>query len=263
VVCNEMRAFVLMRAIENALRELVVEELSATFGQKWHRTQMPEDVAQKYRDAITVERRYSLMHLVPHHPIYYIDFPDLKKIITRNDNWTNAFQAIFGRNKDVILSMFAELEPLRNAIAHNRTLSTTSVRTIEDASDGLRTALGAQRFDSMAGRSTVAPDVHEILCNLRWESQVASNRIRHCTVCVPLDVWQQTAGLWWFEENYLGSDLSPIRAFFELAKEYRALPRSMGDGYRVERWLAERRFEQLFELMDSSWRPLKIPEQKL
>jgi hypothetical protein len=251
-----------MRAIEIALREIIVEQLSAVFGARWHKTQVPEDVRLKFGDAITVERRYPWLQLVPHHPIYYTDFPDLKKIITRNDNWTKAFAPVFGRSKDVILNMFTELEPLRNSIAHSRAISPVSVDIVETARERLRTALGADRFDVAVARTTLALDVYEILRALRQEGEVVSGRIRQCDPRVTLQVWLKAKDQWWFEETYIGADLAPIRAFFALAQDYCALPRSMVDGYRIERWLVERQFEQLAGSLRSSWQALKTPDNQ-
>jgi hypothetical protein len=230
-----------------------VEELSASFGPKWYRTQLPEDVRQKFKDAVTVEKRYPWLQLVPHHPIYYTDFPDLKKIITRNDNWLTAFQTTFGRNKDVVLGMLAELEPLRNAIAHNRAISAPAVNLIEDARERLRTALGPRRFDQLAAGNTVAPDVRATLFSLRQEGNAASYRMGRCERGLVLEVWVQAKDQWWFDDNYLSTDLEPIRAFFHLAQDYNDLPRSMGDGYCIERWLAEQQFEPVSQSLDASW----------
>lgn len=53
--------------------------------------------------------------------IYYVDFPDYIKIITRKDNWNDVFAPIFG-NREAVSTKLRELEPIRN-IAHSRDIS--------------------------------------------------------------------------------------------------------------------------------------------
>lgn len=55
-------------------------------------------------------------------PIYYIDFTDYVKIITRRDNWAEIFQSIF-KDKEMVSVKLRELEPIRNSIAHFRKLN--------------------------------------------------------------------------------------------------------------------------------------------
>ena len=52
-------------------------------------------------------------------PIHWINFPEYQKIITRRDNWREAFQKYFKDSKN-ISSKLDELEPIRNKIAHMR-----------------------------------------------------------------------------------------------------------------------------------------------
>lgn len=63
------------------------------------------------------------------HEIFYTDFPDLKKIVEKRDNWREVFGDIFGR-KEVLVKL-DELYPLRNMIAHNRYLTKENADTME------------------------------------------------------------------------------------------------------------------------------------
>jgi hypothetical protein len=126
----------------------------------------------------------------------------------------------------------------------------------------LRTVLGVNRFEAMVALNTVAPDVRACLTSLRREAQILAAGMRRCGPSPALRTWRQIKDQWWFEDAYLCSDLEPIRAFFTVAESYRALPRSMGDGYETERWLVERRFEELETALRVSWDQLNIPEPK-
>jgi hypothetical protein len=256
---REIQAFLQLRAVENVLRELIIEQLTESFGPRWQRTQVPDDIRRKLYDAIAIERRYKWVDLIPYHPIYYTDFPDLKKIIERNDNWTNAFRAVLGDRKDIISGMLSELEPLRNAIAHGRSLGLSSARIVANARGRFHTALGEERFSSLLTRSTVAPNVFELLTLLRTEGEIAAEQMAACGTLSILERWNEMKSQWWFDDDYLGADLAAVRAFFELAGEYRALTRARGDGYRVDRWLTARKFEEALTSYRESWSFLGDP----
>ena len=62
--------------------------------------------------------------------IFYVDFTDYVKIITRKDNWKQVF-----KNKEAISVKLRELEPIRNAIAHFRELSHRELEKLKLLSD--------------------------------------------------------------------------------------------------------------------------------
>jgi hypothetical protein len=97
---NSVEAFTLLYCIENALREFIIDSLSNFSGPKWYKTRLPGDVLKKFKEAKIYERSIAWLELVPHHPLYYIDFADLRKIIEQNNNWTEIFKELF-LNKNV------------------------------------------------------------------------------------------------------------------------------------------------------------------
>ena len=88
---ENIRIYCHLYIIENAVRELIVELLSAIDGPRWYKKRLPGDVLGKYREGVEFERGIKWFQLIPLHPIYYIDFPDLKKIIERDNNWVNPY----------------------------------------------------------------------------------------------------------------------------------------------------------------------------
>ena len=114
-------------AIENGLRELIISSLATAAGPRWYRSRLPGDVLDKYRQGATIERSTSWTQLVPHHPMYYVDFADLRKILERDDNWRDSFEVIFKR-RDLLASTLSELEFIRNKIAHNRKATLQDLR---------------------------------------------------------------------------------------------------------------------------------------
>jgi hypothetical protein len=167
-----------------------------------------------------------------------------------------------GGRKDIVIGMLSELEPLRNAIAHNRSLGPSSARIVGNARERLHTALGEQRYTSLLTRSTVAPNVPKRLILLRTEGEIAAEQMAACAGVSVLEYWGGIKSRWWFDDEYLGTDLAAVRAFFELAEEYRALPRARGDGYRIERWLKSRQFEEAVTSYRESWSLLETAGER-
>lgn len=122
----------LLFQIETGLREVIIDCLAATDGPRWYIHRLPGDVLEKYRSARAVERAVPWARCVPHHPIYYTDFPDLHKTLCRDDNWRDAFAALFGR-KEFVGGMFAQLEVIRNKVAHNRKSTPIDLQLVEAA----------------------------------------------------------------------------------------------------------------------------------
>src|SRR5689334_24990194 len=122
VPAENLRCYERLFCIEVALRELIVMRLSQAHGPLWYKTRLPVEILRKYRDAVATERAIKWLQLVPHHPIYYIDFTDLQQIIEKDDNWRDVFRDIFGR-KDIVAGILAEIAPIRNKVAHSRKVS--------------------------------------------------------------------------------------------------------------------------------------------
>ncbi len=95
--------------IETGLRELIIETLEAKKGTKWYLVCLPGDVLKKYRQGIEYERNAKWIQTVPHHPIYYTDFSDLKKVIVIKNNWEDISKQFFVR-KDILENTLSELE---------------------------------------------------------------------------------------------------------------------------------------------------------
>ena len=88
---ENLAIYKLLLIIEVGLREFLIEALEASCGSDWWKKRLPGDVLAAYRNGCRYERRIRWCQLVPHHPIYYVDFPDLKKVIQRSDNWKDVF----------------------------------------------------------------------------------------------------------------------------------------------------------------------------
>lgn len=99
---------------ENEIRNFIGEKLKQNFGETWWRKGVPDkirgDCAKRHEEGLDEERDANLLH--------FADFHDYRLIIEKNKNiFANCFDT---KKWQAILS---ELEPIRNAIGHNRNLS--------------------------------------------------------------------------------------------------------------------------------------------
>jgi hypothetical protein len=232
---NSVSGYSLLFAIENSLRHLIIDEMSGLAGARWYKQRLPPDLQEKYLKGVDYEKATPWSDLVCHHPIYYLDFPDLRKIIEKKDNWRDCFAQIFG-SQTVILGQLSGLEPIRNRLAHNRLLSSTDLALLSAAHETLKSILG--RNESSRDPLIYSSNPKEVLASLRSELMRCAGNINSLESCKGTDGWQIAESQWWFDRDYLSTDLSPLYRFYELVAAYGQLPRSFGCGHILEKWRA-------------------------
>jgi len=226
-----------MYCIENVLRELIIDLLKSIDGPRWYKKRLPGDILEKYREGMECERNIKWIQLIPHHPIYYIEFPDLKKIIERADNWKDIFRNIFGSRKDIVTSIISELEPIRNKIAHNRKVTYSDVEIVKGAYTKLLEIIGEKKFDELVIKHTYAMDIWDRLTKLQNEAEKIYEICKNYEPLEKIEVWESIRNEWWFDESYLGHNLDVIVIYFKYIEEYINLPRIRGSGHKIESWV--------------------------
>jgi Swt1-like HEPN len=260
VPSDNMIAYTLLYEIENVLREMIVASFEHKYGPTWYKGHLPGDALEKYRKGIAYERSAKWTALIPHHPIYYVEFADLRIIIQLRDNWEPTFQGIFAR-KEILDGTLAELEFTRNKVAHNRKVSRQDVTIARSAHTKLRESIGASRFDDLLRQTTQARDIPERLTSLGVEAKIAFDRCCSVDAVPELVVWSYISSQWWFDDSYLGHPIEEIRSLFDKLQEYGRLDRRRGAGYRIEEWvrtnMSADRFKRVtreFDALRDSWR---------
>jgi len=110
----EKEPHILLDELENALRRCMRLNLQR-LSQNWWVERVPPDIRQKAE-----ERRGK--DEIKRDTIDYLDFSDYVKIITKRDNWREAFKSVF-KDETIITAKLRELEPIRNAVRHTRKLT--------------------------------------------------------------------------------------------------------------------------------------------
>lgn len=225
-------------AIENGLRELIIERLTLVGGPRWHKVRLPPDLIVKSQEAFKNLRSIPWDRYIPYHTIYYLDFSELRKIIEPANNWRDAFHAIFTR-KDIILATLAGLEPIRNNIAHNRRVSPLDYIQVKAAYDQIEAAIGSSHFHTLVSAATEVRDLPTIMASLQHDADASILTCVRYELTPSSIAWQTVQGAWWFDESYLLHDITAIETYFRLLEGYSRIPRRRGTGYRIEEWVRQ------------------------
>jgi hypothetical protein len=247
---NNLIAYELIYLIEVGLREFLIY----TFGkddQKWWKQRLPPDVLDKLKQGREKERKIKWIELIPHHPLYYIDFPDLKRVIEVRENWHDAFQKILG-DKDVYCGGLRELEPIRNNIAHNRRISETDLYLLRSNKSKLESAIGKEKWESLIIGQTVELGIYEKIVQFGEFLQIIYEKIKSFESIENLEFWNETKNQWWFDNDYLCQDLSPLDTFYAITSNYISLPRFRGSGYLIENWVRQNITLKLYQSVEET-----------
>ena len=242
---ENLEIYELLFMLEVGLREFLIDTFEAQIGVKWWKQRLPNDVKEASQSGLQIERGAKWSEIVSHHPIYYIDFPDLKKILIRKDNWQDIFQPIFKR-QDILEATLGELEPIRNKIAHNRKATLTDLVLVRAAFKKITVPIGEEKFLDLVTRLTAAEDILENINGLRLEALESIEFCQEYRDLQELRYWEKLRRSWWFDADYLGHDIHCIKDYFKTLFEYRKLPRSRGQGYVIEAWVKSNNVDKKF-----------------
>ena len=261
--------------IEVALRELIIEELTKASGPTALKQHLPPDVYQKCIDGVISEKACKTTNHVDHHPLYYVDFPDIAKILGRN--WKLTFSNVLP-DKESFLNNLRKLEPIRNKCAHNRKLTFADADIVTGILAELEATVGIDRMTRYVTNFAVTATVDQKLENLRDELDKVIACIQELEAPITLEYWPETKDQWWFDDEYLFGDnqksifeienhklntleiqverqkrkieklsdvkknpngeltISDVKKVFSKFEEYCSLPRGRGSGHHLESW---------------------------
>jgi len=111
--------FIMLFKLENHLRKFIERKLKERHGSSWWNDGVLQSLREKANSRKTAEVNHSWEISITSSDLEYLEFPDLGRIIIHQ--W-EIFEPIFS-DQQSITTKFGELEKIRNAIAHSRTLS--------------------------------------------------------------------------------------------------------------------------------------------
>ena len=132
------RCWQIVNELEQRLRQEVEQTMEEFAGRNWIKQRIQPSVRERWMERQHEDRANG-------RPVYaaiqYADFMDLADVITRRDNWRQAFQAIFPDSNDIAVSL-RRLHPIRKALAHSRPLGRADVLTLINEATRIFRALG-------------------------------------------------------------------------------------------------------------------------
>lgn len=109
--------------VERTLRKFIQKRLSR-LSADWWITRVPTESRLRAEDRKRRnESSWPWLSPNPTAHVDYLDFSDYRKIVDRDDNWDEAFKEVL-LHREIVVGKLAELEPIRNNLAHHRDLST-------------------------------------------------------------------------------------------------------------------------------------------
>ena len=128
----------ILNELEQKLRQVVELRLKDLSGSDWTRQRVPQTVRERW---LARQQEDRAVGRSVYADIQYADFMDLAQVITRRDNWREAFQPIFKDPNDIAVSL-RRLHPVRKALAHSRPLGRADVLTLISEATRIFRALG-------------------------------------------------------------------------------------------------------------------------
>lgn len=138
---NILSDYEYLKELESTLRKFIQNKLEVVTSNWWKET-IPEDVrTNAERRKSNNETKWPWHSASNLHSIYFVDFTDYSKIISRKDNWEKVFKPILGGESSILATKLRELEPIRNSISHSRPLSAMESEKLKLYSDEIKTML--------------------------------------------------------------------------------------------------------------------------
>jgi hypothetical protein len=128
-----LHTFLRLYQLETWIREMVYLELKAYYGIDWwaeveglKRGNIRADLAEKYRSK---DSQHPHISTPENDPLWFISFDSLLKIIFNEKMWKRF--APYFTTKTILRSKFEEIAPVRNRVAHCRSLHAYDLRRLE------------------------------------------------------------------------------------------------------------------------------------
>lgn len=135
-------AYKILFELENHLRQFIQSKLTEKFGADWWEKGVSSGLRAKSDQRHKDESALGWDVSVTQSNMEYLWFENLINIIT--GNWKDVFESVFKDQEKIVLKL-KELETLRHAIAHTRTLSDDAISRLEQYSGDIYNMTGTIR----------------------------------------------------------------------------------------------------------------------
>tara|TARA_B110001454_G_C12723340_1_gene436829 strand:+ start:42449 stop:43033 length:585 start_codon:yes stop_codon:yes gene_type:complete len=120
--------YVALFSFENSVRKFVSDLLLEKVGENWWVTCVQQNMKQKAESRLEEEKKILWHAPRGDEPINFLDFGDLAKIMTSNENWARFEPYI--RDQEWAKNLLTSLERSRNVIMHSGSLGERDIERI-------------------------------------------------------------------------------------------------------------------------------------
>jgi hypothetical protein len=259
-----LEAYRLIYEVEVAVREFLIARCEPIMGPAWWREVLErsqaaklERVAEPRKGAKPADQRAKddgkhLSSRRAFHPVYWVDFPELGRVFQMNSNKQKLAEHLVSRNAKAIHECFELLQPIRNAVAHNRPIDLADLDLARSVHATVRSELGLDAFATLCNKPNSIAEMRQEMAELLAELKQAGHLVQNAKE-LQLPVWERLQTRWWLEPEWQVDAKSVVEAF-ALLVAYRQMWSSdfLGRNRRVTDWREERWSEITFRRAQAS-----------
>lgn len=229
--------------IENALRELIVSELHATCGPRWWKERVPGHLKETAKKGKDYEASQPWTERIVYHPIYYLNYPELRVIIEQKHNWREVFLRIF-KKQDQFSGTLAALEPARNRIAHNRFCLASDIESLSRAEGLLLSCVGRGRMETLLAQATCVEDGDSVVARY-CQGLIDAHRLVAQAKHLDLEVCSFDIPGWLLDEA-LSDKVPSLERLVNLYRDYAQMRPATGSALRLRNWSSHAEEKEIF-----------------
>lgn len=227
---------------EIILREIITKHLQQYVGAGWLKSRCTPDVREKYNEALKNSKSQKIWRNLPLTPLYFSDYPHLRIIIQRGDNWRDIFSRVFD---DRFMQLLTLSESIRNSVAHNKFVTQVELNILGSMFEYLENLLGKQTCDSMLANSLKYSDTCEIIEEVIECLNASVADIQKSSI-ISEQVMQKLAKVKyysWLDQEIIDCRIELLKSIYKDLKLYNDVERVSGYYYRVELYSRENNLE--------------------
>lgn len=255
LINHNLLAYAALFRLENVLRRLIEEECLKFFGQTWVRQKLPQDVRESIKEGLKYSKKIRRNEPIIDSPLSYVDYSQLRQIMQYKEFWREIFSKIF--SKQDIFGLLERSEIVRNAVAHNRLISSQDKDLIHTIESEIKRDIGEARFISLLDKTTFVITPNDMIGSLTDYLKDYSSRIKGNNY-----TYQENNTLtnitndWWFSESYTDDQAQVINTSLALLRKFGSVPRIPRMSHQLYSWVQT---NQLLKALDDA---VKILEDK-
>lgn len=231
-------AYRLLLRIEVAIREVLREALIAQHGLGWQRHLLaPMKAAIKEAQSDEAKRRQ--FDFVKLGPLYYLTLGELLPLLKQKH--PSAVAAVVRLGGPQVIAQLENLFSARNAVAHNRSVSSSGLIAIESLYSQIEVSLTPEGLRLLTSTPDIGLRPDDAVSHLLQWIVLVQESTKAIDEELPNESILELARqqYWWQLQEFCGFDSSIIDKAADLVTAYNALPKGIGSAARKQAFVEE------------------------